>query len=69
MKFYEKEDACGCKYCEYYIPVKYNNDYFIIERGIFRKHDILRKPESELCDSFILLSGVHTKRWYPGKII
>lgn len=67
MEFYERKDACGCKYCEYYIQVENYSDYFLIQRGICRKHDILRKPEAELCNYFILKSGVHTKKWYPGK--
>lgn len=67
MKFYKREDACGCEYCEYYIKVEYYNDYFLIQRGICRKNDILRKPKSELCDFFILKSGVYTSKWYPNK--
>ena len=67
LDFYEREDACRCVYCMNYLPVEYKNDYFIAVRGICRKHDILRKPESPICDDFVLLSGVHTKKWYPNK--
>ena len=64
---YKREDACGCVYCEYYFPVQYENEYLLIDRGICKKYDILRKPESNLCDYFILKSGVHTPKWYPNK--
>ena len=67
MKLYDREDACRCVYCENYLPVTYQNDIFVLERGICRIHDILRKPESPICDDFIIFSGLHTKKWYPKK--
>ncbi len=67
MKFIYKENSCPCCYCEYYKPVEYYKDYFIIHKGICRKYDILRNPVDILCEDFILMSGVHTKKWYPNK--
>ncbi len=65
--FYKRKDACKCVYCKHYFAVQYENDYFVIDRGICKKYDILRKPEGNICDNFTLKSGIYTKKWYPNK--
>ena len=65
--FIKQENACPCAYCEYFKLVEYKKDYSIIQKGICRKHDLLREPCDELCEDFILKSGVYTKKWYPNK--
>ena len=65
--FYKRKDACKCVYCKHYFAVQYENDYFVLDRGICKKYDILRKPEGNICDFFILKSGVYTKNGTPIK--
>ena len=65
--FNEKENACPCAYCKYFKAVEYEKDCLIVQKGICRKHDLLRNPSDPLCKDFILKSGVHTKKWYPNK--
>ena len=48
--FYKRKDACKCVYCKHYFAVQYENDYFVLDRGICKKYDILRKPEGNICD-------------------
>ncbi len=67
MKFFEREDACGCDYCVNYMKIDNNNFYYLIPRGICKKYDILRDYNSNICDCFVLKSGVHTPKWYPGR--
>ena len=65
--FYKKEDVCSCGYCKYFKYIEYEKDCLIVQKGICRKHDLLRNPSDHLCEDFILISGVHTKKWYPNK--
>ena len=65
--FYKKENACPCGYCEFFKYIEYEKDGLIIQKGICRKHDLLRNTNDQLCDDFILMPGTHTKKWYPNK--
>ena len=62
-----KENACPCGYCEYFKVIEYEKNNLIIQKGICRKHYRICEPNDVLCEDFILMSGVHTEKWYPKK--
>lgn len=65
MKSIEREDVCPCCYCEHYIPLIDKSFYFPEHNGLCNKHKVIRLCNDNLCEDFILKSGIHTKRWYP----
>lgn len=63
----KKVNSCPCAYCEYFKLVEYEKGYLNIQKGICRKHDIIRELYDEICEDFILKSGIYTEKWYPNK--
>jgi hypothetical protein len=61
------QDCCPCAYCDFFEPFEYENKHFKIYKGLCEKHNIIRNPDDTLCEDFILMSGVYTKKWYPNK--
>ena len=64
--FIERENSCPCAYCKYYKPYKNEEKFLPFRNGICQKHNILRNVNDNLCEDFILMSGVHTNKWFPN---
>jgi hypothetical protein len=61
------DSACPCAYCKHFELIECCENLVIVEKGICNKYNIYRELYDELCDEFILMEGVHTKKWYPRK--
>ena len=67
MKIIKKENSCPCCYCEHYIQLIDKSFYFPDHKGLCNKHKVIRLKYDNLCEDFILISGIHTDKWYPNK--
>ncbi|MBE6761324.1 MAG: hypothetical protein E7551_03465 [Ruminococcaceae bacterium] len=65
--FIKKSNACPCAYCKYFELFEYTEGFFTIQKGVCKKHYLIRELGDILCQDFILKSGVYTNKWYPTK--
>ena len=65
--FNKNEKACPCAYCEYFKYFEYIERNSIVQKGFCTKINKFRELYDELCEEFVLESGIYTKKWYPNK--
>ncbi len=65
----DSNDIVTCEYCEYYNKNENDGkmDIFEANWGVCKKHKRKKWCKAEICDDFVIISGYHTPKWYPGK--
>lgn len=65
--FIKEQNTCPCAYCKYFKLFEYNDAFFAIQNGVCKRHNLICALSDQICEDFVLKSGIYTSKWYPNK--